>query len=199
MPPPSQWTVVVFFLMAGAVAIVQTQTYCTGYHQWWDGTNCQACKSSSCSIGTYRQTCNPSSTRDAECIPCTPPPSNAVHITGGLPYMQDYCMWACREGYYREGNMCISCTSTHANQCTPPLVPEYCSKGFNHKPKCMCPVNHYIDLANPSMGSCPPCLYSSCAQPDYETLVQCPGSTNVDVSRCVKNVAGISGAAAEAP
>jgi hypothetical protein len=60
--------------------------------------------------------------QDAKCVPCSSPPTNARHISGGLPYTYDGCLWACEAGFFRgtfigsEGvlttiKLCIPCNT----------------------------------------------------------------------------------------
>ena len=148
--------VVMLWAVGPAVISAAANTpVCTGYHQWNDGTNCNACTSRGCPIGMFRETCTSASRQDARsvtasavwripnglffclrgswmmlshsrprkknrCIPCSLPPANGEHVTGGLPYMQDSCMWACREGYYRENDECRACIT---DECTIPGIP----------------------------------------------------------------------------
>lgn len=166
------------FCAAGASA----QTHCTEYHQWFDGKSCLACNTRGCNAGMYRETCTTASTQDAHCIPCTLPPPNAVHVTGGLPFLEDACMWACRTGYFRQENECVACNRT---ACEAPMVRGPCMQGARHDAQCMCPVDHYM-AANGL--SCLPCKHASCERPEYETLYRCPGHTAEDVSQCMPNV-----------
>ena len=164
-----------------SVPVVGAASYCMGYHEWWDGTLCRKCTSDPCSIGMYRESCVESSTRNARCIACSNPPSNARHTTGGMPYMQDNCMWACNEGYYNSDGSCTVCTT---EACPVQLMMrETCMMGFTRDAGCMCPIDFYLSTANNST-MCVGCETHGCI-PDYETFIRCPGYTTKDVSECV--------------
>ena len=184
-------TLATAMLVVNAFAFsADAQTLCTGRHEWWDGKSCQSCTTASCSIGMFRSTCDASSVRDAVCMPCTMPPTNAVHITGGLPYLEDNCMWTCRENFYRKDDACLPCNRT---ACAEPFtVREACQLGATHDAVCVCPVDHYMLVENPPDAAgtqrCEPCAHAACESPMYETLVRCTGSSRKDVSRCVQNV-----------
>ena len=172
-------TVLLFGL---GIPVVGARVVCTGYNEWSDGLGCYPCTRSPCSIGMFRQTCKGGMTNDARCIPCSMPPSNAVHVTGGLPYTVDNCMWACNEGFFRDGpsSMCRQC-STGVCPGLNQKVREVCAMGATKDAQCVCSVGHY------TRGEvCVGCNVTACQSED-ETLVKCSGTTTEDVSRCVPN------------
>lgn len=103
-------------------------------------------------------------------------------------------MWACREGFYRQGDSCEPCNTQECNTGSPNMIRETCSKGFTRDAKCVCMKDFYMaeDPADEANGvpMCIPCQVSTCEDLELETLVQCPGNTNKDVSRCVPNMYG---------
>lgn len=98
--------------------------------------------------------------------------------------MQDNCMWACTEGYYRSGDTCEAC---NVDACPAPMVREVCTKGFSRDARCICPMDHFI-IATENGVACERCERTSCEDPTMETFVRCNGATEVDISRCVRNV-----------
>ena len=176
-----------------SIPAVSAQTHCTGYNEFFDGERCQPCTRAPCGIGLYRMTCNPSSTQDARCTYCSSPPPNAIHVTGGLPYTDDNCMWVCKEGYYRVGNSCEACNIEECHG-SANMIRETCARGATQDAQCVCLKDHFI-AEDPSdeqnrAPMCIPCSVSNCTDPRTDTLVQCPGNTKHDVSRCIPNMAG---------
>lgn len=157
--------------------MIDGQTYCPKWHHWWDGRQCHPCTQGPCGIGTYRETCKPSSQQDARCIPCSLPPVHARHVTGGLPYMQDACLWACHEGFFKKDKACFPCTTS---KCDFPLVREQCLVGMERDAECVCPINTFA-----KQGTCVDCKYTSCESPTTQFLIQCKGTETEDVSACV--------------
>lgn len=152
-------------------------------HHFFDGTSCKICNRQPCGVGLFRETCTESSIQDAECRECKPPPSpNAVHTTGGLPYMEDNCMWACSDGFYKtntnDGGQCVQC-STEA--CPAGMLRGLCPLGSNRDAGCVCPIDSYI---GPDGASCVPCAYTECTEAD-DTLMRCVGTETSDTSECV--------------
>ncbi len=99
-------------------------------------------------------------------------------------------MWACRDGFYKNGDGCEPCSieECHGSE---HMIREYCNKGSTKDAKCVCEKNYYMaeDPTDPEHGApmCIPCNIQSCEHPENETFVGCPGNTRVDVSRCVPN------------
>ena len=61
--------VVMLWAVGPAVISAAANTpVCTGYHQWNDGTNCNACTSRGCPIGMFRETCTSASRQDARSV-----------------------------------------------------------------------------------------------------------------------------------
>ena len=91
---------------------------CRPKDEWMDLRlgQCFQCSKEPCHIGFFRETCTSASRQNAQCIPCSLPPSpNARHISGGLPYTANQCLWACNEGFYRDvgkTDMCILCNTS---------------------------------------------------------------------------------------
>jgi hypothetical protein len=169
----------VFIALVAATlgADADAQVHCTGLNQWWDGSMCNPCSRAACNVGYFRASCTSASIADAACVPCTAPPANAVHVTGGLPHTTDNCLWACTDGYYRDGDHCVACT---AEECPGnALVRQMCRKGSVRDAPCVCPPDTFMiaDEAAPGGTSCSPCLYTtSCKEVDEDaTLVKCPG------------------------
>jgi len=162
---------------------------CEGHvHHYFDGAHCRLCTRSPCGIGLFRETCTESSTHDAECVPCKPPPAmHAVHTTGGLPFMEDNCMWACEANYFRlevtEGlHECLPC-STDPCPYTDMSRP-FCPLGSTEDAQCKCPLDTYIDpdVQEGATETCKPCMLTECA--DGLVLVRCLGTEDSDVSAC---------------
>lgn len=124
-------------------------------------------------------------------MPCKPPPvDNAVHTTGGLPFMEDNCMWACKEGFYKEvvGDIprCVACTT---DPCPTGMLREECPIGRNKDAVCMCPINTFIDTdAESGTTTCTACAVTSC--PEGEIITRCLGMETVDKSACSVSAGG---------
>lgn len=182
---------IVIVLNCGSVC--SAQTYCPNTHQWWNGETCIPCTTAACSVGTFRVTCTPSSVQDAHCAPCKLPPTDSDHITGGLPYTTDNCLWVCREDFFKVGDHCETCTAT---ECAFPLVREKCNRGFMQDASCVCPTDEFMVLhqsAVPAAGetpsyTCQKCAHTECADPLRDTFIKCPGTTVQDVSACINTI-----------
>lgn len=102
-------------------------------------------------------------------------------------------MWVCREGYYRVGNSCEACNIEECHG-SANMTRETCARGATKDAECICMKDHYMaeDPADEENGApmCIPCQVSNCEDPRTETLIQCPGNTKMDVSRCIPNMAG---------
>ena len=191
-------------LLLNFLGTSHAQTPCANANQWWNGTTCLPCTTHACGVGMFRATCTTSSIHDAVCTPCKMPPSNSVHITGGLPYTVDNCMWLCVEGFRKLNDHCEACTAT---QCPFPLVRETCSLGSTTDARCVCPVHTFMNFLETSTAegggnshagkvllpvvgqkaphTCSKCAHNNCTDPLREKLMACPGTTTVDVSKCV--------------
>lgn len=189
-------SLLVLLLSKGTDAV----TYCNSYNQWWDGQNCRSCTTAPCGIGTYRQTCTSSSVQDARCVPCKPAPANAFHVTGGLPYMSDNCLWACSDDFYMlDSTRCQACTT---DPCQYPLIRSACHSGTSRDSTCVCPQHHYMvqNYNNTNSIGCQECKYSSSCSNNVTqseeqndgfvgyTLITCNGETFRDVSQCLPDV-----------
>ena len=196
----------VVLLLLNCVGVSNAQTHCTQTNQWWNGQTCIPCTTAACSIGTFRAMCTSSSVQDAHCAPCTMPPINSDHITGGLPYTTDNCLWVCREGYYKVNHHCEACTAT---ECAFPLVREECNRGFVRDAGCVCPQDQFmvlqadggtlVPLGQAPSYTCQQCAHTDCADPLRETFIKCPGTTVQDVSACISTIVVPAAAAASSP
>lgn len=161
-----------------------THLPCEGLvHHFFDGAKCTHCNRGPCGVGLFRETCTESSTSDAQCVPCKPPPSeNAVHTTGGLPFMQDNCMWACNPGFYKfhTDSEMLECLACSTEACPEGMVRETCPLGSTQDASCVCPVDHF--MSENDSGGCTPCQVTSC--PEGEMLSRCIGTETSDVSMC---------------
>ena len=74
------------------------------------GMACSACNGSLCPIGYYRSKCT--STTDGICIGCTILPPNSQFTSCGVPYDENNCEWSCQQGFFRNGILCVGCTTS---------------------------------------------------------------------------------------
>lgn len=153
----------VFFLLTQALPSTLSQSSsksfpCATKGQWWDQSTavCYTCSREPCHIGFYRQTCTSRSTSDAQCVPCSPPPANGVHVTGGLPYTYDGCLWACKDGFFKDTSrkLCIPCSR---EPCTSSgFIRETCTMlgQFTRDAQCICPFWDLKDAQPPGERNC---------------------------------------------
>lgn len=176
-----QFSSCLFLLLCFYSHVVSAQ-HCTKDNQWWDGTTCQSCSRAACGIGKYREECTSSSVRDAACTPCTAPPSNSYHISGGYPHTSDNCKWICTDGYFKtaDGTRCEKCSE---EQCDAPSVRGVCRAGSLSDASCICPEHEYISSGQGETIACSACSTTSCDA--SAILVKCNGATREDISRCV--------------
>ena len=145
-----KWTCVLFISLTSHMAKIcvsqSTLTApwpCAPSGQWLDTrTNgCNTCSKEPCHIGYYREICASKHLKDAQCVPCSQPPANSVHTSGGLPYTFNGCLWACKDGYFKDigRKVCIACTKEGCVQ--EGFVREECrsSKHPTKDAQCICP------------------------------------------------------------
>lgn len=132
-------------------------TLCKPKGEWWNSAlvQCMPCSKEPCHIGYYRETCTQGSTQNARCVPCSPPPSpNAKHISGGLPYTLNRCLWACNEGFYKDteknNGICVPCNTLPCDD--PNLIRETCSSGSTRDAQCI-PRKTVFNISNATESS----------------------------------------------
>lgn len=133
---------------------------CKPKGEWLDVglQQCFKCSQEPCHIGYYRESCTSNSRQNARCVPCSPPPfPNARHVSGGLPYTFNGCLWACNEGFYRDigkTDMCILCNTSPCEDSSL-YMREKCPLGSTRDAQCiLLPVENnsfpFINVSNTS-------------------------------------------------
>lgn len=161
--------------LIGFAAVAQALT-CPEHTYDLDGA-CKPCTYKPCGIGLYRKQCEAGSTKDAECVACSPaPPEHGTFVTGGLPYLMNNCQTACKDGFFKAED--LSCKACSTAECTGELKRSKCYMGATADSVCKCDSGQYIDG-----NTCKTCSTHVCE--DFAQVREsCDGTGTAD-AKCV--------------